>query len=61
MREKYVFNEIIDVGKRRGVLTYDEINEALPSEFLRITLGPEQRSVQTSSGPEAWLWLRPPD
>ncbi len=34
MREKYVFNEIIDVGKRRGVLTYDEINEALPSEFF---------------------------
>jgi len=34
MREKDVFDEIIDVGKRRGVLTYDEINEALPSEFF---------------------------
>ncbi|HDO35481.1 MAG TPA: sigma-70 family RNA polymerase sigma factor, partial [Nitrospirae bacterium] len=34
MREKYVFSEIIDLGKRRGVLTYDEINEALPSEFF---------------------------
>jgi RNA polymerase primary sigma factor len=34
MREKYLFNEIIEVGKRRGVLTYDEINEALPSEFF---------------------------
>ncbi|MEK7308456.1 MAG: sigma-70 family RNA polymerase sigma factor [Nitrospirota bacterium] len=34
MREKDVFDEIIEVGKRRGVLTYDEINEALPSEFF---------------------------
>lgn len=34
MREKDVFEEIIDIGKRRGVLTYDEINEALPSEYF---------------------------
>ena len=34
MREKDVFDEIIDMGKRRGVLTYDEINEALPAEFF---------------------------
>lgn len=34
MREKDIFDEIIDVGRRRGVLTYDEINEALPSEFF---------------------------
>ncbi len=34
MREKDVFDEILDVGRRRGVLTYDEINEALPSEFF---------------------------
>ncbi|MEW6213989.1 MAG: sigma-70 family RNA polymerase sigma factor [Nitrospirota bacterium] len=34
MREKDIFEEIIDMGKRRGVLTYDEINEALPSEFF---------------------------
>ncbi len=34
MKEKYIFDEIIEVGKRRGVLTYDEINEALPSEFF---------------------------
>jgi len=34
MREKDVFDEIIEVGKRRGILTYDEINEALPSEFF---------------------------
>jgi len=34
MKEKDVFDEIIELGKRRGVLTYDEINEALPSEFF---------------------------
>ncbi len=34
MKEKDVFDEIIEIGKRRGVLTYDEINEALPSEFF---------------------------
>ncbi len=34
MIEKDVFDEIIDIGKRRGVLTYDEINEALPAEFF---------------------------
>jgi len=33
MRDEQIFEEIIDIGKRRGVLTYDEINEALPSEF----------------------------
>ena len=34
MREKDIFEEIIELGKRRGVLTYDEINEALPAEFF---------------------------
>lgn len=34
MRERDIFEEILDIGKRRGVLTYDEINEALPSEFF---------------------------
>jgi len=33
MRDDHVFEEIIEIGKQRGVLTYDEINEALPSEF----------------------------
>ena len=28
------FDEIIDLGKRRGTLTYDEINDAFPSEFV---------------------------
>jgi RNA polymerase primary sigma factor len=34
LREKDIFEEIIDLGKRRGVLTYDEINDALPAEFF---------------------------
>ncbi|MEW5746358.1 MAG: sigma-70 family RNA polymerase sigma factor [Nitrospirota bacterium] len=34
MKERDIFEEIINLGKRRGVLTYDEINEALPSEFF---------------------------
>jgi RNA polymerase primary sigma factor len=34
LREKDIFEEIIEMGKRRGVLTYDEINEALPSEYF---------------------------
>lgn len=33
MRES-IIEEIIDIGKRRGILTYDEINDALPSEFF---------------------------
>ncbi len=34
MKEKDIFDELIEVGKKRGQLTYDEINEALPSEFF---------------------------
>jgi RNA polymerase primary sigma factor len=34
MRDKDIFEEIIDLGKRRGRLTYDEINDALPAEFF---------------------------
>ena len=34
MKEKDIFDEIIELGKKRGVLTYDEINDALPSEFF---------------------------
>ncbi len=34
MKERDLFEEIINLGTRRGVLTYDEINEALPSEFF---------------------------
>jgi RNA polymerase primary sigma factor len=34
LKERDIFEEIIDIGKRRGRLTYDEINDALPSEFF---------------------------
>ena len=34
MIEKDVFEDIIDIGKRRGKLTYDEINDAVPSEYF---------------------------
>jgi RNA polymerase primary sigma factor len=34
MRGKDIFEEIIDIGKRRGSLTYDEINDAFSSEYL---------------------------
>ncbi len=33
MKKKDIFEDIIDIGKRRGMLTYDEINDAVPSEF----------------------------
>ena len=34
MRNNDVLEDIIDAGKRRGTLTYDEINDALPPEFF---------------------------
>jgi RNA polymerase primary sigma factor len=34
MKESDILEEIIDRGKKRGVLTYDEINNAMPSEFF---------------------------
>jgi len=36
LRELDIFDEIIDLGKRRGTLTFDEINDALPSEFVSL-------------------------
>lgn len=33
MTKNEIFEEIIELGKKRGTLTYDEINDALPSEF----------------------------
>jgi len=33
MKENDILDEIIELGKRRGTLTYDEINDAFPSEF----------------------------
>lgn len=34
MKEKDIFEEIIERSKRRGIITYDEINDALPSEYF---------------------------
>jgi RNA polymerase primary sigma factor len=34
MKEEDIFEEIIDIGKRRGKLTYEEINDAVPSEYF---------------------------
>jgi len=34
MKEKDIFDEILEVGKKRGIITYDEINDALPAEFF---------------------------
>jgi RNA polymerase primary sigma factor len=34
MEKENDFEEIIDRGKRRGKLTYDEINDAVPSEYF---------------------------
>jgi RNA polymerase primary sigma factor len=34
VKDKELFEELVDLGKKRGVLTYDEINEALPAEFF---------------------------
>lgn len=33
MKERDIFEEIVNLGKKRGRLTYDEINEALPPEY----------------------------
>jgi len=34
MNKNDIFEEIIELGKKRGSLTYDEINDALPAEFF---------------------------
>ena len=36
MRESDIFEEIIDIGKRSGKLTYNEINDAFPSEYYSL-------------------------
>ncbi len=33
MKEKDIFEGIMEIGKKRGKLTYDEINDAIPSEY----------------------------
>ena len=34
MKEKDIFEEIVEIGKKRGKLTYAEINDAVPSEYF---------------------------
>jgi RNA polymerase primary sigma factor len=34
LKERDIFEEIIEIGKRRGKLTYDEINDAVPPEYF---------------------------
>jgi len=34
MEKEDIFEEIVEMGKSRGKLTYDEINDALPSEYF---------------------------
>jgi RNA polymerase primary sigma factor len=36
MKEKDMYEALADMGKRRGSVTYAEINEALPSEFFSL-------------------------
>ena len=45
MTEELVDREVaklIEKGKRRGYITYDEVNELLPDEHLRLVLGTKQ-------------------
>ena len=34
MEKEDIFEDIIEMGKSRGKLTYDEINDAVPSEYF---------------------------
>jgi RNA polymerase primary sigma factor len=36
MKEKDVFDEIIRIGKRHGSITYDEINDSIPSNLFSL-------------------------
>lgn len=36
MKQRDMFNAILDFGMRKGTLTFDEINEALPGEFFSL-------------------------
>lgn len=36
MKENDVYEAIIDIGKKRGGVTCEEINEALPPEFFSL-------------------------
>lgn len=36
MKNRDIFKEVLDLGMKRGTLTYDEINDALPTEFYSL-------------------------
>jgi RNA polymerase primary sigma factor len=36
MKEQDVYEAIIEIGRRRGSVSYEEINEALPPEFFSL-------------------------
>jgi RNA polymerase primary sigma factor len=36
MKEKDVFDEIIRIGKRYGSITYEEINDSIPSNLFSL-------------------------
>ncbi len=36
MRENDVYEAIIEIGRKRGNVTYEEINDALPPEFFSL-------------------------
>ncbi len=36
MKEHDVYEAIIEIGRKRGNVTYDEINDALPPEFFSL-------------------------
>ena len=36
MKEKDVFKAIAGIGRKRGTLTYDEINDAFPSAYYSL-------------------------
>jgi len=50
MKERDVYEAIIDIGKQRGSITYDEINEALPAEFFSLEELEEFMSLLTDMG-----------
>ncbi len=36
VKNRNIFKAVLDLGMKRGTLTYDEINDALPTEFYSL-------------------------
>jgi RNA polymerase primary sigma factor len=57
-RDRRQFQQLIDLGKRKGFLTYEEVNESLPSDMisperiddLMMLLGDEQIEIVDAAG-----------